>query len=281
MKINFLDFWGDGFQSDNNFFMHLFRETFGDVELAPPHECDVVIYSCFSGSHQAVPRTVTKIFYTGENIRPNYEECDYSITFDFDTYGGKNIRLPLWMLQIDWFGHGGYGNPEYVIPLDSLVDNEFTQKEKSKFCGFVFNNPTDSRLKAIEVLGRYKRVDCYGTLFGNWFYGEKKKYNILSDYKFSICFENSTHDGYYTEKLLHAKLAGTIPIYWTDKNAGRDFNVKSFLNLTDFDTMEDLMEKVKEIDQDEDLYNSMRNEPLFTKTPNLENIKTELKKILQ
>jgi len=281
IKINLIDFWYPRFDPSNNFFVHLFREVFGEIEIRPVDECDVVIYSCYGDSHHRVDRSRTKkIFYTGENKRPNHDECDHSLTFDFDTYGGKNTRLPLWMLQIDWFGHRGYGNPDYVIPMDGLVENQFTKKKKSKFCGFVFNNPVPLRTRALETFNTYKQVDGFGRPFGNWFYGEEMKYNILSDYKFSICFENSIHDGYYTEKLLHAKLAGTIPIYWTDKNVGRDFNVKGFINLANFKDMNELLECVKLIDKDNDLYEQMRNEPLFSELPTLDKLKHELIEII-
>ena len=65
--------------------------------------------------------------------------------------------------------------------------------------------------------------------------GEKYKLDIISDYKFNICFENTIHPGYYTEKLLHAKIAGCIPIYYSDEKMNIDFNEKCALNLYDFE----------------------------------------------
>jgi len=59
----------------------------------------------------------------------------------------------------------------------------------------------------VQELSKYKKVDCYGEPHGNWFYDEGGKIDLISKYKFNICFENSIHPGYYTEKPIHAKYA--------------------------------------------------------------------------
>jgi hypothetical protein len=87
---------------------------------------------------------------------------------------------------------------------------------------------------------------------------------IYKDYKFAICFENSIREGYHTEKLFHAKIAGTLPIYWGHSSVSNDFNSKGFINLNDYESVDELVEYVKKIDQDDDLYNSYIQEPLFS-----------------
>ena len=143
------------------------------------------------------------------------------------------------------------------------------------------------RKKVFDFLNKlriYKPVDGWGKPFGNWSDGEDHKYNILSNYKFSICFENSISPkgGYYTEKLFHAKTAGTIPIYWTDDKCGNDFNTKSFLNLNDYKDMNELIDHIIEIDNDYELYQTILNEPLFVskKTPSFSHPNKVLEPIL-
>ena len=91
MNISFLDFWG-GFDSTNNFFIHLFKQIHDNVHVSNPENADIIIYSCFGNNHNTFNHC-KKIFFTGENKRPNFEECDYSFTFDFDDYNGKNIYI--------------------------------------------------------------------------------------------------------------------------------------------------------------------------------------------
>ena len=231
MTLSFSDFWG-GFNYNNNFFYDLLKEINPEVRIVNFNEQpDILIYSCFGQQHRYTNRSKTKkIFYTGENIRPNFAECDYSLSFDFDQHNGRNFRLPLWMLQIDWFNKRDYTNPAFVLPHNKILANEFINTPKTKFCCAIFNTDSPYRFETVNKLSNYKKVDCYGNPHGNWFYGENVKYKILSEYRFSICFENSIYPGYYTEKLFHAKTSGTVPIYWADKEIENDFNKKGFIN---------------------------------------------------
>ena len=40
------------------------------------------------------------------------------------------------------------------------------------------------------------------------------KINFISRSIFNICPENSTYEGYCTEKIFQAFEAGTVPVYW-------------------------------------------------------------------
>tara|TARA_Y100000310_G_scaffold295509_1_gene326921 strand:+ start:466 stop:1329 length:864 start_codon:yes stop_codon:yes gene_type:complete len=286
MKIAFTDFWLD-FQPHHNFFKDLFEDIYGDIKVTSPTECDVLFFGPYGAQHKSFSKDkIIKIFYTGENERPNFDDCTYSLTFDFEDYGGKNIRLPLWFLQLDWYNKKGYTNPEFVLPLDKISHNIYTNTPKTKFCVLVNNNLFSNRVKCVDALRPYKEVDCFGKPFGNWFYGESKKYDIFSHYKFSICFENSVAPtgGYYTEKLIHAKCSGTIPLYYADEKVSEDFNTKSFLNLNDYDSMDDFVKHVIEIDQNDNLYTQTINEPLFHTNPNhsdLENLKSKIKELFK
>ena len=264
MKLSFLDFWQYpvSFQPNNNFLYYLLLECFENVELVDPEDAELIIFSCFGNDHTRFNHC-KKLFYTGENIRPSSKRSSYSLSFDYDDYEGKNIRMPLWIMYIDWFKKGTYGNPEYLIPESYLYNqNEFSGKSKNKFCSTVFSALYEMRTKAVEKLSQYKSVDVYGKYGFPLHYGEKNKLNTISDYKFSLCFENSIYPGYFTEKLLHAKVAGTIPLYYCDSTFVSDFNPKCCLNLREIG-LDSLYEKVIEIDNDQNLYNQILNQPLF------------------
>lgn len=286
IKIAFIDFW-DPFVPENNFFFDLFKDIYGEVEVTSPEAADVLFYGPYGKQHNNYdPSSKIKIFVTGENVRPNFDECTYSFSFDFEDYDGRNIRLPLWFIQFDWYKKGGYINPEFIMPLDKIDDNEYIQTAKTRFCVLVNNNLFDNRVECVKRLRTYKPVDCYGKPFGNWFFGESKKYETFSHYKFSVCFENSfaPTGGYYTEKLIHAKLAGTVPLYYADSKVGEDFNTESFLNLNDYDSMDDLVQHVIEIDKDDAKYERIRSAPLFKKNPDhtdLEKLKTRIKEMVK
>jgi|TARA_B100000035_G_C21004110_1_gene556359 hypothetical protein len=284
MKITFSDFWQypKAFDPNNNFFIHIIRDLFEDVEVVEPEDADVMFFSLF-GNENGRYKDCKKIFFTGENVRPNFKRCDYSLTFDADEHEGKNFRLPLWYLYIDWFEVNSYDNPDWLIPESYLYnDNEFTQKKKDKFCSIVYGKQIESRINAIQnISSNYKQVDVFGKANPNYYLpdGEKYKLDLISNYKFSLCYENSVTPGYHTEKLLHGKVAGNIPIYYGDKSIGEDFNPDCFINAVDMSD-EELIQKIIELDQSDNLYNKMAKEPIFTEKVSLDNIKDFLFKSL-
>jgi len=281
MKVCFSDFWTP-FDQNNNFFINTLKEMYENVEVVYPEDADVMFYSVF-GNENMLYKDCKKIFFTGENERPNFKKCDYSLTFDFDDYDGKNFRLPLWYLYIDWFKVGTYENPNWLIPEEYLYgENEFTKKTKDKFCSIVFGKMVESRINAIQKISEYKKVSIFGKANPEHYLpdGEKHKLDLISNYKFSLCYENSITPGYHTEKLLHSKIAGNIPIYYGDKTVDTDFNSKSFINTVDM-TDEEVIEIIEKIDTDDELYDKMRSEPLFENKVTLDPIIENFYKILK
>lgn len=280
MNICFLDFWQHPvpFNPHNNFLYHLLRESFDGIKISEAEDADLIIFSCFGLEHTRFNHC-KKVFYTGENVRPNTKRCNYSFSFDCDD--STNIRIPLWMMYIDWFNLKTYGNPEYLIPEHYLYnENEFSIKFKDKFCSIVFSALYDKRIRTINTLSDYRPVDVYGKYGSPLSYGEREKLKKISEYKFSICFENSIYPGYFTEKLLHAKISGTIPLYSSDLSFNMDFNPKCCINLEEYN-FEEFIQKIIEIDNNQKLYDEIKNEPLFLNKVSLEPIIKKIKQIIK
>ena len=193
-----------------------------------------------------------KIFYTGENRRPENYDCHYAITFDHN-YSNWHYRLPLYVIYmwaLDNIHNTGYGY--YHI----LGDNK--PKLKTDFCSFVVSNPKcQERNEFFQKLNAIKRVDSGGPLYNNInskLDGEKAKIDFLSTRKFNICFESGSYPGYATEKILHAYYAGTVPIYWGSPTIDSDFNIQSMINVHDFASFDDVIDFVMKVDSSDDLY---------------------------
>jgi hypothetical protein len=117
----------------------------------------------------------------------------------------------------------------------------------------------------------YKTVDCYGTLFKNtsnnlietttWY--NPHIMDIIRDYKFMICMENTQCDNYWTEKLINGYIGNTIPIYWGDPNICDIFNEKSFININKLG-IEKGIETIKNLDSNDMMYNDIHNEVPIT-----------------
>ncbi|RYE32725.1 MAG: hypothetical protein EOP48_30965, partial [Sphingobacteriales bacterium] len=77
IKIDFVDFW-PGFDKQDNFLWHVLSERFNLVISDKP---DYLIYSNY-GTKFYYYKCI-RIFYSRENIRPDYTVCDFAITSDW------------------------------------------------------------------------------------------------------------------------------------------------------------------------------------------------------
>ena len=101
------------------------------------------------------------------------------------------------------------------------------------------------------------------------------KYHWLKDYKFHICFENSSYPGYVTEKLTQAFRAKCVPIYWGDPTLCDEkyaeyrpiFNPKAFINVHNFDSLNSVVKEVERLDNDLQAFLAMLKEPMLLHTP--------------
>ena len=167
-----------------------------------------------------------------------------------------------------------------------------TLSPKTKFCAMTVSNPTvNTRIKFFQLLNAKKKVDSVGKAFNNckgFVLPNEKEKEVLNNYKFMICFENTKSSHYLTEKLLFAYLNNTIPIYYGATISQEWLNPKAFLYLeNDSDeAMNKLIDQIKELDKNEEAYLKMFEESLLKedKIPyelSIEYVVDNIKKILQ
>ena len=240
------------FDPENNFFFKLIC-SFRKIEVVPLEKADVLIYSNFGQEHRKFKGK--KIFYSSENVLPDFDECDYAITFCHLADEPRHLRLPQYLHYID--------SPSSLIKNSTFIPSEIL-KTKTGFCNFMASNPRGSeRNKFFRMLNRKKSVDSGGRHFNSLGKVVADKLAFIKDYKFTLAFENSSSSGYTTEKLVEPMLAQSLPIYWGNPDVGRDFNPKSFINISDFPTFEAAIDYILKVDSDDQLYLSYLKEPWF------------------
>jgi hypothetical protein len=232
------------------------------------HDADIVLNSVFGNSIQTDAK---KIFFTGESRKNGYTPDQILIGFDETNLNKKVFRFPLWYTYINWWPEKFYpeqivGDPKYIVDINSLskapADKEINDFISRKMFGcMVVTNSTELRSMTYNSLSNIDRVDGYGAMFNNYYTGNKM--DILKNYKFNVCFENTLSDGYVTEKLFEAKLAGCIPIYWGDSAAHNDFNSNGFIDFTRMSSLQELSDTVKSIYESEDRMIEIASQPMF------------------
>lgn len=249
IKIKFVDFnIGMKFTKESNDFVDALSKRYNVVQCDDP---DYVFYSVFGAEH--LKYDCVRIFYTGECYTPDFNECDYAIGFDRLQFGDRYLRVPLYRLL------------KYKESYAELFDRKhFTMEDvrkKKKFCNFVYSNCFTKSVRAefFDKLNAYKRVESGGRYKNNVGGAVADKRAFQEETKFTIAFENTVYDGYCTEKLIEALAAGTVPIYYGDPRVAEDFNPDSFINVTDFATLDDVVERVIQIDNNDELYLRMLN----------------------
>lgn len=251
IKIKFCDLWFEPVEANlKNWDFYKFLSKRYDIVLS--NDPDFLIYESFGYDH--LRYQCTRIFCTGENIRPDFKTCDYAFSFDYPVTE-RNYRLPLYRLYFN----------DFKLAQKKHLAHRPDSECKRKFCNFIYSNQrAPERIDFLTQLNSYKRVDSGGKVLNNLGYLVDDKLNFQKQYKFSIAFENSSYPGYTTEKILQAFAAETVPIYWGNPIVAKDFNTKSFINCHDFNNFEEVINHVIKVDQDDELYQQYLNAPIFS-----------------
>jgi hypothetical protein len=254
IHVDFCDF--NGVDKFHNYFTGLLSRKY-DIRMSD--RPDLLIYSSRGDMHRLY--NCRKVFWTDESIRPDFSQCDYAVTC-FYIDDPHHLRLPYYVV---WGGLSGRELLKTQEEIDTIVAS------KRKFCSFLVTNVNPhragKRIRFFEKLSRYKKVDSGGKALNNIGRvvpeGACPKFDFIKEYKFNLCFENKSMEGYTTEKLVDAMWARCIPIYWGNPLVGREFNTRSFLSLHDCRDDEELIEKIIEIDRDDEQYRRLLAEPYF------------------
>ena len=197
--------------------------------------------------------------------------------------------------------------PEHLLEYSQIL-KEFRNTDKSHFCNFIYSHldkdfsGTVTRRDFCKSLMKYKKVDCAGRIMQNTDELKRLEENIIHDkrssinpfakhvyiskYKFTIAFENTSYPHYFTEKILDPFLVGSIPIYWGCPQVAQMFNPAAFINCHDYSSLDKVVARVQEIDNDHELYLKYATAPpllpdslIYNFTP--DKVQTELYQIMQ
>jgi hypothetical protein len=259
LKLKFTDFY-DGFVW-NGHCLYKYLVHYFDIEISENPE--LIIYSCYGT--EFLKYSCPRLFYTAENIRPDFRFCDFAVTFDYNN-SQKHLRLPLYPIYFD------------NKTLTQSRDIEVLLNHKQSFCSFVVSNATESeeRIKFFHELSKYKEVASGGKYNNNVDGPVPNKREFIRQYLFNIAFENTSYPGYTTEKIAEPWVEGCIPIYWGDPEVTRDINPDCFINMHDFTSFDEAIAYIKKVDLSEALQIKYLSSPFYRNNEVPEHLKDEV-----
>jgi hypothetical protein len=276
IRVAFAYFW-PGFAPET--FRTLFPQVCDKYDLVPSENPEVVFYSVFSPQFRPYsdpgggtafkripPGNYLRVFLTGENFEPEMEGCEFAITFSTLVHHPNHLRLPLWVYENRGWGFG----PKLLVKPPN-TDWERIAREKTHFCNFVYLHPVRFRDTIFAQLHAYKRVDAAGRCMNNmngWTVPMTPtrvagKVEFFKRYKFTLAVENTIWPGYLTEKIVDPMYAHSIPIYVGDPQAKLTFDSASYIDFSCFPTIKEMLEFVREVDNNRDLYMKMLAAPYY------------------
>lgn len=128
------------------------------------------------------------------------------------------------------------------------------------------------RIHAVAELSSLNAVDLYGRGWGTWWsrhsmwfpYWQHRsallgayrgacssKLEVLSQYQYSLCFENMPMNGYITEKIFDCLYAGTVPIYLGAPDIEHYIPPACFVDMRKFASYKEAYTFVKHLPRDE------------------------------
>ncbi|MCL4487628.1 MAG: glycosyltransferase family 10 [Chloroflexi bacterium] len=94
---------------------------------------------------------------------------------------------------------------------------------------------------------RAARAAFAGTIDGPY----QRKRQVLSRYKFALCFENCAFPGYVTEKIFDCLLAGSIPVYFGAPDVTDFVPAETFIDLRRFSGWSELHDALRRVTEPE------------------------------
>lgn len=274
IKIGFSGFW-PGFVPED-FCIYQILQKHYNIEISD--DPDYIICSVF-GDHNYVGTTKICIFFSGENYIPDFNLVDYGVSVYPLEFLDRHMSFPGLVEGLDYYYRLKDKKRQYSI--------DFINK-KNCFANMIASHDSDNKVRTelFDMLSQYKRVEAPGKLRYNMPNGEKvnrqdgSKRELQQKCKFTLCCESTCEDGFITEKLFEAFEADTIPIYLGSSTVNKVFNKDAFINIAEYDTLQDVVKHIIKLDQNDDEFITMLQQPIFAHENYIQEKLEELEKFL-
>jgi hypothetical protein len=231
-----------------------------------------------------------KIFTWADDLVDNKKFFKLYDGFDHNNLFIKNINKKYFSCMVNENKILNYDNSLYSKRLECI--KWFEKKHNADFHLFGFNWDKRFIISRYKIIRLFNRINFLTKIFSYNFKcykgtvkrSLKNKLSTLKNYKFSFVFENSSENGWITEKLFHCFFSLTVPIYIGAPNINKYIPKNCSINFYDFKNYDELYNYLKQIKKKEYL-NYIKNIKIFLSSSKYKkftshyNLKILLKKI--
>ena len=257
VKVKHVGFWS-GVSYDKEL---ISRSLKGHYNIEESDEPEFVICSIFGKPFEYCDHPQVRIMYAGENFIPDFNLVDYAVGVYPLSFGDRYCYLPGCIDGNNHCAELQHKSREYP---DSVLE------QKPYFANFIASHDSENNIRGdfFKKLSEYKRVESPGSFLNNMSDGmtvslDEGKTEFQQKCKFTLCFESTNHYGFITEKITDAFYADTIPVYFGSSSVSTIFNPKAFINCSDYDSFDEVIKRIIELDQDDEAYMEMLRQPVF------------------
>lgn len=273
------------FQSINQFIDYFLPNKYNYIIVNNDEKSDVTIWDIYLEDNSMLRDDELNILICVENVPywnvykhyskyGNYDDNKMKVYLynhiDTIVKTDNYISIPLIHNYINYFKNN--------TNLQLSIYTPFSDK---KFCLMInkskLNPNINETVTILEAIGEIDSLSMYPELLDKSCYHSVELLNVFNRYKFIICFENSYADGYITEKIFNCFFAKTIPIYKGSKKINTYINENCFIDARD----SNYIDKIKEVMNDENLYNNYINSSKISDKYNDENYNNELINLIE
>lgn len=262
----------------SNFLKVIFPNT--KITFKNTEDCDLIVRSHFMTSDCMTPMNIP--FYGGKlEKRWNTKQKPY-IYWSGESWSVKESEYHTKYVHINSSNHNldaiylpyFAGSSYFIKSRDGIEGIRHTNKNRKHMLAYCSSHKTENREKIfnrfVELVGEencHSFGKCYGKYkrtnrkLAGWDAHGTDLLSVYSEYNFVIAMENTNVPGYITEKIMNAYSGGAIPIYWGTSEVNEFFNKDSFVNVSDFDSIDECVEYV--INMETEKIHWMMDQPIF------------------
>lgn len=277
VKLNYVGVAED-FDKKQNLIYDILKLNGYDVQIVD--DPDYIVCDFSGGNYYRYCQyPQVRIMYSSENYIPDFNLIDYAISPYPIQFGDRHFQLPPCVWPRDHW--------QALAGKDRTYSLEFV-RSKPYFANFIAGHESEDNIRGdfFRKLCEYKRVEAPGAYLNNmpngetvcWTDGSKAEFQRKC--KFTLCFESTNHYGFVTEKIMDAFYADTIPVYYGSPTVKDIFNQNAFINCADYPSFDAVIEKIKELDQDDEKYLEMLRQPILVDPEYPRRLEEDLDKFL-